>query len=112
MALIPPKPPADPLSEDLTKMVKEARDQGLWLWMSYHDLWFSPDELAEAHAKGRFLWGRVNWKLRHPRELLQQAEKAVEAAKQNLTRIEQRISASGIAVDERHGFGCDCGKCP
>lgn len=80
--------------EQLAAMIKTARDTGKWLWCYYQDLWFSPDQLEKEHSKGRFLWGVVNWKLRDPHERIEEAQKQVRMAVDNLERIEKEIKAT------------------
>lgn len=60
--------------KDLQPMFAEAYEKGLWFYSTYQDMWFSPDELDEAQAEGRFIWGPSNWQLRHPNEKIQELE--------------------------------------
>jgi hypothetical protein len=77
---------------ELRDLIERARTEGKWLWCSYQDLWFSPNQLAEAHREGRFMWGVVNWKLRDPQERVQKAAAALRRAEEEFVRVvdEQR----------------------
>lgn len=65
---------------DLGPLFAEAKRTGKWFYGAYHDIWFSPDELEREHANGNFRWGAVNWKLRDPRERLQELDRKAESA--------------------------------
>jgi len=58
----------------LKYMFDVAEKEGLWFYCSYQDMWFSPKELKEEHANGKFIWGETNWMLRDPFEKLKQLE--------------------------------------
>lgn len=73
---------------DLQPLFKEAEEKGLWFYGAYHDIWFTPDELRKKHAEGKFLWGAVNWKLRHPSERKTEIDRQIE----NLNKEKQRFS--------------------
>jgi len=76
------------LREDLAALCDEAERAGLWLNCSYQDLWFSPAELRAEHTRGKFLWGRVNWHLRDPKEHLE----PLDQKNQNAASERQRFS--------------------
>ena len=63
------------MNKEMEGLFKRAKEEGLWFWCHYQDLWFSPDELRKAQADGRFRWGAVNWKLRDPREQVKKLER-------------------------------------
>ncbi len=65
---------------DLAPLFEEAAAKGLWFYCSYQGLWFSPQQLADKHAEGKFIWGAVNWRLRDPAERLHELLKEKEAA--------------------------------
>lgn len=77
--------------EDLAKLIELARSKNLWLWCRYQDLWFSPDQLAAANAKGSFRWGVINWELREPAERLREAEERARAAQMEVERIRKEF---------------------
>ena len=52
--------------DSLEPLLLKAEREGLWLHCDYQDLWFSPEQLRQEHAKGSFLWGPVNWELLEP----------------------------------------------
>lgn len=85
----------------LRPLIESARSRGMWLWCSYQDLWFSPDELEAKNSQGRFLWGPINWILRDPREHIQQLEHKIERAEDNLTTLRQRVASSESVAPEK-----------
>ena len=70
------------ISDGLAPMFKEAREKGLWFHGSYHDLWYSPDDLAEAQANGSMRWGAGNWKLLDPKIQLEHLSRQAQSAAQ------------------------------
>lgn len=76
----------------LDPLFAQARREGLWFYGSYHDIWFSPDELRAHQANGQFVWGAVNWKLRDPRELLASREQAAANTQSSITDTQRRIA--------------------
>lgn len=54
----------------LEPLIQEAEKKGLWLETTYQAISFSPKELRENLANGRFLWGPVNWRLINPESLM------------------------------------------
>lgn len=80
--------------QDRRHLINHARTQGLWLWCFYQDLWFSPDELEVENDKGKFLWGAVNWRLRDPKERIQQLEQKIEQAEDELTTFKRRVKGA------------------
>jgi hypothetical protein len=75
----------------LQPLIQQARAEGKWLWTSYQDIWFSPDELDAQNANGKFLWGPVNWKLRDPGERLAEAEKRLAAAQREVDLVRAKL---------------------
>jgi hypothetical protein len=84
----------DEIKKGLEPMFKEARERGFWFYTSYHDLWFSPDELEQAQSEGRFMWGAVNWQLRNPYERLNELDARTRNAQQARDDFMQRIRKS------------------
>lgn len=80
------------IRELLRPLISEARETKQWLWCSYQDIWFSPDELDAHHDNGKFLWGPVNWKLRDPTTHLRELEQRIKGAEQALSAFQHRIS--------------------
>lgn len=80
----------------LEPLFREANKTGKWFFSPYQAMWFSPRELRDAHARGRFVWGPVNWQLRDPRELLTDAEKSLKDAEVRLERTKARLRAEGV----------------
>lgn len=81
------------VADMLKPLISEAREKGLWLWCHYQDIWFSPSELEQQNANGKFLWGPVNWKLRDPTERLREAERRLSEAQREVDAIRQKINA-------------------
>lgn len=74
----------------LSDLIIEARDKKLWLRCAYQDLWFSPDELEAANAKGEFRWGAINFELVSPYVKLASLRREVEDAKKRVAEFEAR----------------------
>ena len=82
----------DEIKRELEPLFKKARESGyLWFYTSYQDLWFSPDELEQAQAEGRFLWGASNWQLRNPYEKLNDYDKQIRDIQQAKEKFRKRI---------------------
>lgn len=76
----------------LAPLIQQAKSEGKWLWCHYQDLWFSPEQLAEENANGKFLWGPVNWRLRDPQERISEAERRAAQAQRELDAIRRDIN--------------------
>lgn len=63
----------------LNALIDKAKAEGKWLWCHYQDIWFSPAQLREQNANGKFRWGAVNWKLRDPQERVAEARRRADA---------------------------------
>ena len=85
----------DQIIEGLRPLIDQAEKEGKWLHCSYHDIWFSPAELRKENAKGHFLWGAVNWRLRCPVEELEYLEREVESAREAGARFKERMGQAG-----------------
>ena len=72
-------------------MFEEAEKEGLWFFCNYQQLWFTPGELREKHKKGEFVWGRTNWKLRNPQELLDGLERDKQFIEDQIDEVRERI---------------------
>lgn len=73
---------------ELKALTEKARSEKKWLWCSYQDIWFSPDQLDAENAAGRYRWGAINWKLRDPAERVAEAKRRVDAATAEFQRIQ------------------------
>ena len=78
--------------DSLETMYNEAEEKGLWFHCSYQDLWFSPSELIKAQSEGRFIWGKKNWELRNPEELIKLHKSAIKNHNKEIELIRKRIS--------------------
>jgi len=77
--------------EGLKPLFEKAEKEGLWFYSNYQELWFSPAELKQKQAGGTFLWGAVNWKLRNPKEHLEELKREVKAAELRMKEFELKI---------------------
>lgn len=85
---------ATEIQASMELLLAEAERSGQWLFTQYQGIWFSPAELRKNQADGRFLWGPVNWQLRHPSEYIDQHRAAVARAEAELARVIDRVNAS------------------
>ncbi len=79
----------------LAPLFAEAERCGLWFHCNYQDLWFSPKDLRASQAKGNFVWGPVNWKLRDPKELGRKLKDEAVVAKQRLEDFYNNVGYGG-----------------
>lgn len=77
--------------EMLTPLFKKADAEGLWFYCSYQSMWFSPAELREAQANGKFVWGPVNWQLLQPSQRVAELEDDIVMAKRALEMFKARL---------------------
>ena len=77
--------------KELHELIDRAEQAGQWLRSPYQDLWFSPAELRDHIANGKFRWGVVNWELRDPTERMAQLHANVRAATLALSAFEARV---------------------
>jgi len=54
-------------------------------------MWFSPQELRDANAEGRFRWRVVNWRLRDPQEKLKRLREHVKSSQKELEEFKEKI---------------------
>lgn len=77
----------------LAPLIEQARRERKWLFCSYQELWFSPDELAAQNRAGSFRWGPVNWQLRDPAERLTELAAQIGSAVAAYERFAGRVQA-------------------
>jgi hypothetical protein len=75
----------------LAKLFDRAAMEGLWFFLGYQDIWFSPAELRRDLEAGRFWWGATNWQLLDPRVQLEHLTNKIEAAKKERDEFERRM---------------------
>lgn len=80
---------ASPVS--MESLFRRAREERLWFFSSYQQLWFSPEELKRAQDCGDFRWGVANWELRDPRERVNQLRTQATALLRAAETIEGKI---------------------
>ena len=86
------------LTDSLQPLFEEAEEKGLWFYGAYHGLWLSPAGLREEHRKGRLRWGAVNWKLRDPKERLEELRRDAAKATKEADDFEKTLGATGKEV--------------
>ena len=79
------------IPHDLAPLFAEAEKTGKWFFSPYQSRWFSPAELAAEHAQGHFRWGAVNWRLRDPRERLQELEDKIGDIRREAESFRKRM---------------------
>ncbi len=82
----------EPWKHELSAFIDEAEKRGLWLYASYHQLWFSPAELRAEHVNGKFMWSAENFKIRDPQERLDQLDLEAESIAKARENMTSRIS--------------------
>lgn len=82
------------MERGLAPLFERARQQGLWFWCHYQDLWFSPEELKAHHRNEKFRWGAENWQLRDPAEHLATLKTRVVSAQQAADTFERRMASA------------------
>jgi hypothetical protein len=80
--------------DTLAPLIEQARAERKWLWCYYQDIWFSPDQLAEQNANGKFLWSPINWKLRDPQERVAEADKRADQARRDADRVRRAVETN------------------
>lgn len=81
-------------ADALCDLILKAEKEGKWLYCSYQSLWFTPQQLRDANANGKFRWGVVNWQLRDPRERVAGLERMATGAQQELERVRKQLEES------------------
>lgn len=81
----------DEITQGLAPMFAEAKKNGLWFHCNYQDLWFSPEELKEYQADGKFRWGAVNWKLLNPSVQLEYLDQKIRNAIKERESFKKRM---------------------
>lgn len=77
----------------MEELFERAEREKLWFFSSYQQIWFSPRELKEQQAQGKFRWGAGDWKLRDPQEYLKEAERELQQAQERFNRVKANIEA-------------------
>ena len=85
----------------LEPLFKQAEQEGKWFYISYQQLWFSPQELRKEQAAGSFVWAACNWKLRDPYVALQGLDQKIADARKDKLEFENRMKLAGF------NFFCD-----
>ena len=77
------------VERSLAPMFEKAEKEGLWFCRD--DMCFSPDELREEQACGRFLGGAVNWTLEKPEKRVEAAFIKADLAQKEACELEKRV---------------------
>jgi hypothetical protein len=81
-------------------LFERAKRDGLWFYTAIHQLWFSPRELKELRALGRFTWGAAYWELRDPQEYLLEAQREFDRAKEHFEGVKANIEREQQAASK------------
>ena len=77
--------------KELKPLFEQAQNENLWFYVPYLQLWFTPKELKEQQAQGRFVWGASNWVLRNPFEKLGELERKREIIDKEIKEIQKML---------------------
>jgi hypothetical protein len=79
--------------DDLDLMFIEAKRLNMWFYSQNltGTHWFSPDELDQEQAKGNYLWGKVNWTLKHPETYLRQLLDELKTKSAELDQVRTKM---------------------
>jgi hypothetical protein len=80
--------------DSLVPLFEQAEREGLWFYCPSQDSWFSPTELREKQAKGLYMWGACNWRLRNPQVAIDYLVKQVDIALENLCEFRLQLVRS------------------
>ena len=83
-------------TETMETRFTRAEEHGLWFYSAYQSLWFSPRELRQANANGKFRWGPNSWELRDPQEFLTEQRTRLIAAEVEMDRRINHLIAEGV----------------
>ena len=83
---------------NLEPLFKKAKEDGLWFYTRYYDLWFSPKELRENHKNEKFIWDAVNWELRDPMERIKQINNIIRNHIKEKENIYNRINENYLYI--------------
>ncbi len=86
------------IPNSLRKMFDEAEQKRLWFFSQYQHLWFSPSKLKEEQSSGRFRWGAENWRLRDPKERLEELRRDAANSTKEADDFERLLGATGEEV--------------
>lgn len=79
----------------LEPLYAKAVSERLIFWCRYQDLHFTPRELREAQAAGRYVWGAGNWELVEPGARIRELEDKVERARSAAANFRERLVREG-----------------
>lgn len=79
--------------KNLEPMFKRAKKEGKWFHSYIQDIIFSPKELREDQANGKYIWGPDNWELVNPKEELKDLEHVAKCAQKDVERFKARMKA-------------------
>jgi len=76
--------------KSLQPLFQEARMHGMWFHQRYCNLWFTPDELEQKQANGKFIWGPPNWELCDPKIRVIQLEADIAKIQSTIDEIKAK----------------------
>ena len=86
----------------LYDLADEAEMKRLWLFCSYQQLWFSPQEIREKCKRGE-PFSKQNWSLRDPNELLEEIDREIKEMETRWDTILERMKTSYFASSSHKG---------
>lgn len=84
-------PEIQEMMEGLILMFIQAIEEKKWFYSPYQGVWFHPKELLTLWNEGKFLWGAINWKLRHPQERIDELKNKILGLAEQINDIKERI---------------------
>ncbi len=79
--------------KDLELLIRKAEENSMFLYCIHDDIWFSPEELKEQNAVGKYCWNKYNWKLISPFDKLAELFEKVVKAKREYRQWEIRVNS-------------------
>lgn len=77
--------------EPLMEIIKKAKAEKKYLYLSPCDRWFSPDELENGILEGYYIYTPDLWTLRNPLERIQELEREIEKKKVMLRSLREEV---------------------
>ena len=87
------------IHDGLKPLFEEAEAKQLWFYQPHQNLWFTPAELRAEQAKGKWIWGAGNWKLRPPQEELDRLYAIALNTRKAHDLWQTKMSVNGITPD-------------
>lgn len=82
---------AQEVIDSLQPMFAKAREENLWFFNKYYGLWLSPAELEHWQNIGRYMFGPVNWELRHPQTRIEELDREISKLEEEKANLRNRM---------------------